>query len=117
MLGPTDIDTLASRIGFREIRTWWLPDAAFDLNVDQRVDWLDHPFWVRNLKHTWYGDANLDGEFNSADFVQVFAAGKYETGQSTAGPRVTGTATGCLRAATWSPPLRTEAMKSDRGRT
>ena len=66
--------TLASRIGSREIRTWWLPDAAFDLNVDQRVDWLDHPFRVRSLKHTWYGDANLDGEFNSADFVQVFAA-------------------------------------------
>ena len=31
--------------------------------------------------HTWYGDANLDGEFNSTDFVEVFIAGKYETEQ------------------------------------
>lgn len=28
------------------------------------------------------GDANLDEHFNSADMVQVFAAGKYETGQA-----------------------------------
>ena len=36
--------------------------------------------WIHELKGTWIGDANLDGEFNSGDFVQVFAAGKYETG-------------------------------------
>ena len=34
--------------------------------------------WATNLKNTWVGDANLDGEFNSADFVEVFQAGKYE---------------------------------------
>lgn len=28
------------------------------------------------------GDATLDGHFNSSDMVQVFGAGKYETGQS-----------------------------------
>ena len=28
---------------------------------------------------TWYGDANLDGEFDSGDMVQVFTAGRYET--------------------------------------
>ena len=26
------------------------------------------------------GDSDLDGEFNSADFVRVFTVGKYETG-------------------------------------
>ena len=30
--------------------------------------------------HTYVGDSNLDGEFNSSDFVTVFSAGKYETG-------------------------------------
>ena len=28
------------------------------------------------------GDSNLDGEFNSSDFVFVFTAGKYETGEA-----------------------------------
>jgi hypothetical protein len=27
---------------------------------------------------TWYGDANLDGEFNSGDIIEVFSAGVYE---------------------------------------
>jgi hypothetical protein len=31
-----------------------------------------------------YGDANLDGDFNSIDLVQVFRAGKYETSQAAA---------------------------------
>ena len=39
----------------------------------------DHEIWVHELKHTWYGDADLNDEFNSNDFVQVFQAGKYET--------------------------------------
>jgi hypothetical protein len=34
--------------------------------------------WVKDFKKTWVGDANLDGEFNSADFVTVFVAGEYE---------------------------------------
>ena len=50
-----------------------------DLNDDDVVDLSDVHFWVTDLKNTWVGDANLDGEFNSGDFVQVFSAGKYET--------------------------------------
>ena len=30
------------------------------------------------MKQTWFGDANLDGEFNSSDFVAVFEAGEFE---------------------------------------
>ena len=56
-------------------------NLAFDLNHDRTVDPSDHRFWVRDLKHTWFGDADLNGEFNSADFVQVFTVGKYETQQ------------------------------------
>ena len=50
-----------------------------DLNDDDVVDTADVHFWVTELKNTWIGDANLDGEFNSGDFVDGFAAAKYET--------------------------------------
>jgi hypothetical protein len=42
------------------------------------VNNADRDVWVRNLKKTWYGDANLDGLFNSTDFVGVFQIGEYE---------------------------------------
>ncbi|MCA9172522.1 MAG: PEP-CTERM sorting domain-containing protein, partial [Planctomycetales bacterium] len=42
------------------------------------VDLDDHAHWVHELKHTWLGDANLDGEFNTADFVSAFSLGGYE---------------------------------------
>ena len=34
-----------------------------------------------DLANTYFGDADLNGEFNSSDMVQVFANGKYETGR------------------------------------
>ncbi len=54
------------------------PNLAFDLNADKKVDQDDRTVWVRDLKKTYFGDANLDREFNSNDFVQVFTAGEYE---------------------------------------
>ena len=53
----------------------------YDLNGDDKVDYADRQMWVDELKNTWIGDANLDGEFNSGDMVQVFVRGKYETGE------------------------------------
>ena len=90
-----------TRLAAAGFELWWLPDAAFDLNGDSIIDQEDHRVWVKDLEHTWFGDADLNGEFNSKDFVQVFQAGKYETagwtlGQSSrtlAGPKATGTAT------------------------
>ena len=55
-------------------------DARFDLNGDENINPEDLLVWVKDLMMTWYGDANLDGEFNSSDFVQVFETGKYEKG-------------------------------------
>ena len=52
---------------------------AYDLNGDDLVNFNDRQMWVDDLKNTWIGDANLNGEFNSGDMVQVFARGKYET--------------------------------------
>ena len=59
-------------------------DLAYDLNGDDEVDFGDREVWVNDLKNTWIGDANLNGEFNSGDMVQVFSRGKYEK-QETAG--------------------------------
>ena len=37
-------------------------------------------FWIEELKTTYFGDANLDGEFNSSDFISVLIVGEYEDG-------------------------------------
>ncbi|MCA9212813.1 MAG: PEP-CTERM sorting domain-containing protein [Planctomycetales bacterium] len=55
-------------------------DAAFDLTGDGLVDTSDRSNWVINVKGTWFGDSNLDGEFNSTDFVVVFSRNQYEDG-------------------------------------
>ena len=52
--------------------------AQFDLTDDELVDGADRIQWVEVLKNTFFGDANLDGEFNSTDFVSVFQVGEYE---------------------------------------
>ena len=74
-VGISDIDLLSAAIRTTP------DDPVYDLNDDNLVDGTDHGIWVRDLKGTWYGDANLDLEFNSSDMTQVFAAGKYETGE------------------------------------
>ena len=79
LLNATDVDTLASKIPASATSRYGY--AMFDLNGDNRVNQLDHRIWVKDLKHTWYGDANLDGEFSSGDMVQVLASGKYETNE------------------------------------
>jgi hypothetical protein len=53
-------------------------DRAYDLNMDQVVDELDRARWVEILKRTYFGDANLDGEFNSLDLMTVFQLSQYE---------------------------------------
>ena len=53
-------------------------DPVFDLNDDGVASTADREVWVKELKHAWFGDANLDGEFNSSALATVFAAGEYE---------------------------------------
>jgi hypothetical protein len=50
----------------------------FDLNGDSVLDAEDRTVWVHELKTTFFGDANLDGEFSSTDLVRVFQAAEYE---------------------------------------
>ena len=74
-LDATDIDLLTEAM-------WAVSDdQTFDLDGNKIVNGDDRVVWVKDLKKTWFGDADLDGEFSSDDFVQVFAIGKYETGQ------------------------------------
>ena len=73
VIDASDIDMLAEAI--REFST----EGKYDLNSSGSVDRGDRSIMVKNLLHTWFGDANLDGEFDTSDMVQVFAAGKYET--------------------------------------
>jgi hypothetical protein len=75
VLDAEDIDLLSA-----EIRGGLHP-KPFDLNDDGLVDAADHEDWIHEWKSTWIGDANLDGEFNTRDLVQVLGAGKYETQQ------------------------------------
>ena len=55
-------------------------DALLDLTGDGMTDKDDRAFWATELFGTYVGDADLDGEFNSSDFIAVFQAGKYESG-------------------------------------
>ena len=50
----------------------------YDLNLDGTVDPKDRQYWVETLANTYVGDANLDGEFNSRDLVEVLRAGEFE---------------------------------------
>lgn len=74
-LDVADIDELSAQVRAAT------NDARFDLNSDSTVDGSDLAVWVRDLKKTYFGDANLDGLFNSQDLVQVYQAGKFESGQ------------------------------------
>ncbi len=55
-------------------------DLKYDLNGDGIVDFDgDRVEWLHELKKVYVGDADLNGYFDSSDFVTVFTAGKYET--------------------------------------
>ncbi len=56
-----------------------IENRGFDLTGDGLVDLQDIDYWVEELKYTWIGDADLDGECQTADLIQAFASGKYET--------------------------------------
>lgn len=55
-------------------------DLKYDMDGDGVVADADRIFYVESTLGTWVGDANLDGEFASSDFVAVFIFGGYEDG-------------------------------------
>ena len=73
-LDAADINELT-----HQVRTGIL-HPFLDVNEDRRMNLEDRRVWVHELKKTYFGDADLDGEFNSTDLVSVFVAGEYEDG-------------------------------------
>ena len=65
-----DVNTVCS--GLR------LPASFHDLNGDGLYNYDDVSYLIHDVLGTHLGDANVDGIFNSADFVQVFQAAEYE---------------------------------------
>ena len=72
ILDVDDIDMLTA--GIRE----GVDNHRFDVDDSGLIDDADRQHWIEALKNTYFGDANLDGEFNSTDFVVVFQAAEYE---------------------------------------
>jgi hypothetical protein len=73
VLDARDLDLLASAV-----RDGSSEAGATDLSGDGRLDHQDVEYVVRNLLNTHFGDANLDGRFDSSDLVQIFQRGQYE---------------------------------------
>ena len=55
-------------------------NSDLDLDSDGVLTIADRGVWVNDLRRTYFGDSNLDGEFNTNDFVTVFVAGEFEDG-------------------------------------
>ena len=76
LLDVRDIDRMRDQILTEAELTEFTNE--FDLTGDDRIDEKDLEFWLRDLRQTWIGDANLDGEFNSSDLTQVFQFSHYD---------------------------------------
>jgi hypothetical protein len=70
----TDIELLGDAMS----QTYELRFRQYDLNESGEVDAGDLTQLIESELNTWLGDANLDGLFDSADFVAVFTAAEYE---------------------------------------
>lgn len=73
-IDASDIDLLSKAVRDGTV------EARFDINDDGGVDDADRVELVTGILGTWIGDSDLNGEFNSGDFVQVFSFGEYEDG-------------------------------------
>ena len=72
VLDASDIDRLLLALAMAD------QDGRFDMNGDGSVDTLDRDAWVSEKFGTTYGDANLDGVFDSSDLVQIFQVGEFQ---------------------------------------
>ncbi len=76
VVDATDVDLQAAAMQVPN------PDLSiFDEDGDGAVNNKDRSIWVHDHVGTWFGDADLNREFNSGDLVSVFTTGKYESGE------------------------------------
>jgi hypothetical protein len=71
-LTVVDIDELSAAIRSGTTDTIYDLDGSGNISDDDRI------VWVNGLKNTYFGDADLDGQFSSTDLVAVLASGAYE---------------------------------------
>jgi len=72
LLGVEDLDLLAGAIQLGDY------DAQFDIDRDNSITPGDYHYWVTEVKQTWIGDSDLNGEFDSGDLIGAFQSGLYE---------------------------------------
>jgi hypothetical protein len=75
VLSATDIDLLFAAVSSGTAH------RDYDLTGDAFVDSQDTEQMIRQILAIPYGDATLDGVFNSADLIMVLAAGAFESSQ------------------------------------
>jgi hypothetical protein len=63
ILDAADIDLLSTAVRSQSA------NLMFDLNLDGSVNQADREFWVQSRVGTYFGDADLDGEVQFADFL------------------------------------------------
>ena len=71
-MDATDINLLTDAVRGND------QNPIYDVNGDGNVDQEDRSTWVIDLKNTWFGDADLNGEFNTTDLVALFQKGEFE---------------------------------------
>jgi hypothetical protein len=71
----TDVDRLIAAL-----RTHSYGWRRYDLDDTKTVESGDLTQLIQGVLYTWFGDANLDGQFNTNDLVAVFQGGQYEDG-------------------------------------
>ena len=68
-----DLDILTQNVAFAPDEPHGDFLRRLDLNGDKTVDTSDVHYWVTDLKSTFVGDANLDGEVKFDDFLALSA--------------------------------------------
>ena len=97
VLDAADVDLFVTGVthpGFTGAECRTRHSLMFDVNADAVVDSKDQQAWVKDLKQTYFGDADLNGQFDSSDLVQVLGAGTYEAGRVDAVGNIYGVAAG-----------------------
>jgi hypothetical protein len=79
-LDVADVEALIDKIRGIHRSKSFSSGRMFDVNVDGRIDNDDLGYWVNDVKQTGFGDANLDGQFNSGDLIDVFQTSGFEDG-------------------------------------
>ncbi|MCA9196635.1 MAG: hypothetical protein KDA87_03820 [Planctomycetales bacterium] len=107
----SDIDHLANAVRTTEA------DSRFDINGDGVVSLEDHRVLIEEVIGTSFGDSDLNGVFDSRDFISVFQTGHYEDGIAANSTWATGdwNGDGEFDSADFIAAFKSGAYESDRG--